>query len=374
MLRSLARNLGLTEPDLHSELQVASVRGVTVPGLPRTSHGEQSSPSTAPLPVCDRCRQVRATGVNSADIFGRDQRNVMSWKANSAQTGARRDRLPDDDRPGQPHGTGPQTDPRHRRCPHHPGHHPRLVRLGVAELSAVLHPSRRRRSHGAGRRTAPTTAQPRYREAAQHSRRRRTPTGRRAGVQRGCDTRPVGHGPLRVGLPWTPGTRRTSRSSSTPAIPTPGWMRSVRPEQSAIELDGVVLAESSSPVMVFETGLPTRYYLNRSEANFDHLIPTRNADRLPLQGHHQRILVDPDRRDRASRPGLGLRLPDPAAATHRRIDRLLQREGRHLPRREIARTADNPFLQIAGGSSSFNDGSHSAGTAWVAGVPADMPG
>ena len=25
--------------------------------------------------------------------------------------------------------------------------------------------------------------------------------------------------------------------------------------------------------MVFETGLPTRYYLNRSEVNFDHLSP-----------------------------------------------------------------------------------------------------
>src|SRR5581483_174658 len=40
-----------------------------------------------------------------------------------------------------------------------------------------------------------------------------------------------------------------------------------------IELEGVVLAESSSPVMVVETGLPTRYYLNRTEVNFAHLIP-----------------------------------------------------------------------------------------------------
>ena len=39
--------------------------------------------------------------------------------------------------------------------------------------------------------------------------------------------------------------------------------RSVR-----VELDGVVLAESASAVMVFETGLPTRYYLNRTEVNF----------------------------------------------------------------------------------------------------------
>jgi uncharacterized protein (DUF427 family) len=38
-------------------------------------------------------------------------------------------------------------------------------------------------------------------------------------------------------------------------------LRSARPVR--VELDGVVLAESASPVMVFETGLPTRYYLNR---------------------------------------------------------------------------------------------------------------
>ena len=48
--------------------------------------------------------------------------------------------------------------------------------------------------------------------------------------------------------------------------------------------------------MVFETGLPTRYYLNRSEVNFEHLVPDRHPDGVPLQGHDQRLLVDPDRR------------------------------------------------------------------------------
>ena len=51
-----------------------------------------------------------------------------------------------------------------------------------------------------------------------------------------------------------------------------------------VELDGVVLAESSCPVMVFETGLPTRYYLNRSEANLDHLIPTQTQTACPYKG------------------------------------------------------------------------------------------
>ncbi|WP_409181392.1 DUF427 domain-containing protein [Amycolatopsis sp. VS8301801F10] len=39
-----------------------------------------------------------------------------------------------------------------------------------------------------------------------------------------------------------------------------------------VRLDGVALAESSSPVLLFETGLPTRYYFNRTEVDFTHLV------------------------------------------------------------------------------------------------------
>lgn len=51
-----------------------------------------------------------------------------------------------------------------------------------------------------------------------------------------------------------------------------------------VELEGVVLAETSSPVMVFETGLPTRYYINRSEVDFEHLEPTGTATECPYKG------------------------------------------------------------------------------------------
>jgi uncharacterized protein (DUF427 family) len=51
-----------------------------------------------------------------------------------------------------------------------------------------------------------------------------------------------------------------------------------------IELDGITLAESSSPVMVFETGLPARYYLNRTEVNFAHLQPTSTVTSCPYKG------------------------------------------------------------------------------------------
>ena len=51
-----------------------------------------------------------------------------------------------------------------------------------------------------------------------------------------------------------------------------------------IELDGAVLAESASPVMVFETGLPTRYYVNRTEVNLEHLQPTATVTSCPYKG------------------------------------------------------------------------------------------
>ena len=51
-----------------------------------------------------------------------------------------------------------------------------------------------------------------------------------------------------------------------------------------IELDDVVLAESASPVMLFETGLPTRYYLNRTDVNFTVLEHTDTVTPCPYKG------------------------------------------------------------------------------------------
>ncbi len=55
--------------------------------------------------------------------------------------------------------------------------------------------------------------------------------------------------------------------------------RSVR-----VELDGVLLAESSCPVMVFETGLPTRYYLDRTAVSFEHLVANDTVTSCPYKG------------------------------------------------------------------------------------------
>jgi uncharacterized protein (DUF427 family) len=51
-----------------------------------------------------------------------------------------------------------------------------------------------------------------------------------------------------------------------------------------VELDGMVLADSRSPVMVFETGLPTRYYVSRTDVRFEHLIPSGTVTACPYKG------------------------------------------------------------------------------------------
>jgi len=59
-------------------------------------------------------------------------------------------------------------------------------------------------------------------------------------------------------------------------------LRSTRRVQ--VKLEGVLLAESSSPVMVFETGLPTRYYVNRTDVDFERLRPSSTVTSCPYKG------------------------------------------------------------------------------------------
>jgi uncharacterized protein (DUF427 family) len=59
-------------------------------------------------------------------------------------------------------------------------------------------------------------------------------------------------------------------------------IRSTRPLW--VELEGVLLAESEAPVMVFETGLPPRYYLDRSAVRFEHLVPSDTVTACPYKG------------------------------------------------------------------------------------------
>ncbi|HWE55208.1 MAG TPA: DUF427 domain-containing protein [Acidimicrobiales bacterium] len=51
-----------------------------------------------------------------------------------------------------------------------------------------------------------------------------------------------------------------------------------------IKLGGAVVAETTSPVLVFETGLPTRYYLNRTDIDFSRMVPTDTVTECPYKG------------------------------------------------------------------------------------------
>src|SRR6202000_2325364 len=49
-------------------------------------------------------------------------------------------------------------------------------------------------------------------------------------------------------------------------------------------LEGITLAESATPVLVFETGLPPRYYFDRTDVDFGHLLPTGTQTACPYKG------------------------------------------------------------------------------------------
>lgn len=51
-----------------------------------------------------------------------------------------------------------------------------------------------------------------------------------------------------------------------------------------IELEGVVLAETSSPVMLFETGLPPRRYIDPTDVRVSRLIPSDTVTSCPYKG------------------------------------------------------------------------------------------
>jgi len=52
----------------------------------------------------------------------------------------------------------------------------------------------------------------------------------------------------------------------------------------SVELDGVLLADSRRPVLLFETSLPTRYYVPVEDVNHAVLEPTANTSLCPYKG------------------------------------------------------------------------------------------
>ena len=64
-----------------------------------------------------------------------------------------------------------------------------------------------------------------------------------------------------------------------------------------VELDGVLLADSRRPVLLFETGLPTRYYLPPEDVADGALEPTTNSSLCPYKGVADRYWSVPGRAD-----------------------------------------------------------------------------
>lgn len=51
-----------------------------------------------------------------------------------------------------------------------------------------------------------------------------------------------------------------------------------------IEKDGVVIADSASPVVLLETGLPARFYLPRTDVNWSHMARSETQTQCPYKG------------------------------------------------------------------------------------------
>jgi uncharacterized protein (DUF427 family) len=105
-----------------------------------------------------------------------------------------------------------------------------------------------------------------------------------------------------------------------------------------VELEGMTLAESSCPVLLFETGLPTRYYLNRTDVDFTRLEHSDTVTACPYKGRtsdYWSVRVgDQVRRDLAwaydfPTPGLAA-IAGLVAFYNEKVDIFL--DGRELPR------------------------------------------
>ncbi len=51
-----------------------------------------------------------------------------------------------------------------------------------------------------------------------------------------------------------------------------------------VELDGVALADTHAPVLLFETGLPTRFYIDPTDVAFEHLEASSTQTLCPYKG------------------------------------------------------------------------------------------
>ena len=109
-----------------------------------------------------------------------------------------------------------------------------------------------------------------------------------------------------------------------------------------VEVDGVTVADSRQPRILFETGLPPRYYLPLTDVRMDLLRPSATQTHCPYKGTASYWSVDTGQR---AAPGHRLDLPHAAAGEpeDRRAGLLLRREGRRLPGRRAPAPPPHPL-------------------------------
>ena len=153
-----------------------------------------------------------------------------------------------------------------------------------AELPPVLHPRRRRRYRSARRRGI-YPAQPERRRGTPRLGGQRHPSSPR---RQGCSaTSSIDGLSDTVRFEWSALDAWFEEDERVFVHPRNPYARvdALRSTRAVrVEVDGVILAESRSPVMVFETGLPTRYYLNRTELDYTHLLPSDTVTECPYKG------------------------------------------------------------------------------------------
>ena len=110
---------------------------------------------------------------------------------------------------------------------------------------------------------------------------------------------------------------------------------SSRPVQ--VVVGGQVVAETRRARFLFETRLPTRYYIPPEDVRMDLLVPSDKVTALPLQGKGP-LLFGQDRRPGCFRDLVWtLSRPDPGMPEDQRLSVLLQRAGRRDPGRRRRR-------------------------------------
>ena len=61
-----------------------------------------------------------------------------------------------------------------------------------------------------------------------------------------------------------------------------------------VEVDGMVVADSRAPRLLFETGLPTRYYLPMTDVRLDVLHPSTSETYCPYKGVASYLSLEAD--------------------------------------------------------------------------------